>query len=196
MAAVRLDDEGGRWLELAQVIAAWGEPALPPWPSTSMTRIPACRRTVALAIGDMRPKTLPDALRMLLGDRDEWVRDSAVVGLCRISGNALCARDPAPPEVIKAVVPLLIEVLANPRLPVDRSDVIISTLGQIGPDHPAAVPTLLKTLKQSSQRQHSPRPGQRVGRAGRPLAERRGTQAHRSGPSDVVRAAMPRPLCG
>ena len=154
MAAVRLDDEGGRWLELAQVIAAWGEPALPALAKYVDDPNPRVRRTVALAIGDMRPKTLPDALRMLLGDRDEWVRDSAVVGLCRISGQAPFARrDPAPPEVIKAVVPLLIEVLANPRLPVDRSDVIISTLGQIGPDHPAAVPTLLKTLKQSSQRQ-------------------------------------------
>ncbi len=150
MEAVRLDDEDSHWQQLAQIIGAWGEPALPAVAKYGDDPHPRVRRTVALALGDMRPNKLPEALCTLLGDREESVRESAVCALCRITGHApFTHREESSPEVIKAAVPLLVEVLANPRLPVDRSDVILWTLGRIGPEHPAVVPALLKTLKES-----------------------------------------------
>ncbi len=77
MAAVRYDDENSYWNELAQVIAGWGEPVLPALGKSPGDSEPRVRRTVAMALGDMPLKTMPDVMPKLLHDPEASVRDTA-----------------------------------------------------------------------------------------------------------------------
>ncbi|MEI8371960.1 MAG: HEAT repeat domain-containing protein [Planctomycetota bacterium] len=73
MAAIRCDDDNSYWNELAQIIAAWGEPVLASLAKYADDKELRVRRTVAMALGDMPLKTMPDVLpklrpvRLILG---------------------------------------------------------------------------------------------------------------------------------
>jgi HEAT repeat protein len=87
---------------------------------------------------------VPEALRILLRDEDESVRDVAVASLARLCGGNPFSRRAAPSSaMIKEAVPLLIEALADPRLRAERSSNAIMALGvcprNILPSLPTAV---------------------------------------------------------
>ncbi len=87
MAAVRYDEENAYWTDIARVIAGWGEPVLPAlgkYAGDSESRV---RRTVAMALGEMSLKTMPDAMPKLLRDPEATVRDTAALSLTRMVGE-------------------------------------------------------------------------------------------------------------
>jgi HEAT repeat protein len=153
MAAVRCDDDNSYWNELAQIIAAWGEAVLPSLSKYADDNELRVRRTVAMALGDMPLKTMPDVLPKLLHDPEEWVRDTAATSLTRMVGPRFPfgGRHAEPtPAMVNAAVPLLLEALAGSRLTYQQSFQVASTLAEIGGDHPDVVPAMLKMLKEST----------------------------------------------
>jgi len=111
----------------------------------------------------------------LLHDPEEWVRDSAIISLTRMVGPQFPfgSRAEPMPAVVKAAIPLLLEVLAGSQMTHGRSFQVASTLAEIGGDHPDVVPVMLKILKESTD--HSQR-GSIVSALGRLAGRIRGDE--------------------
>ena len=154
MVAVRCDDDNSYWNGLAQIIGAWGDPVLPALAKYADDKELRVRCTVAMALGEMSLKTLPDVLPKLLHDPEEGVRNAAAMSLTRMVGPGSPFGGPVEhtPAMINAAVPLLLELLAGPRLSYQRSFQVASALAEIGGDHPEVVPAMLKILKESTDR--------------------------------------------
>lgn len=152
MIAARCDDDNSCANDLAQIIAAWEELRMPDLEKYADDKEPRVRCTVALALGGMALETMPDALPKLLGDSEPLVRDAAALSLTRMAGpNPPFDRHREPtPELVKAAIPLLLKVMADPRIPPERSFRAGMALAEVGSDHPEVVPALLKNLKEST----------------------------------------------
>jgi HEAT repeat protein len=143
MTAVRLDHEDRYWTAVAQVIGRWNGKVLP-----ELGRIVReeehyrVRRTVAMAIGWMPLGAMPDELRPLLRDENDWVRSTAVDSLARLSERA-------PGDAMAPMVDALVEAVHDKQLSVRER--AFNPLERIGAGNPKIVLALVEILQEDPE---------------------------------------------
>ncbi|HHH76096.1 MAG TPA: hypothetical protein ENL03_03615, partial [Phycisphaerae bacterium] len=140
MAAVRADDENRYWPSVSYIVAEWDQKKVLPMLETFLSdKHWRVRRTVALAFGKMNLTSLPKGLAKLQDDTKQWVRMETTKTLALLSKGAK-------PEMLKAIVPLLIKGLKDESIHREYWWQTARALGAIGSKHPDAVQALIDLM--------------------------------------------------
>lgn len=142
MQAVREDKRYSYWPTVAYVIGHWDAKAKPLLGRYVKDENPLVRRTVAVAWVHMTAEQLPDDLRTLTKNSDDWARTSALDTLATLSQRPF-------PKMREAIVPLLIEGLADEHMHREYWWRIAAAVRECGPNHPEVVPGLVKLMRNS-----------------------------------------------
>jgi HEAT repeat protein len=138
MKAVRADEQNRCWPQMAHIIAGWRDQkaALSVVEKFAADEHWRVRRTLAMALGNMKPTNVPDWCTKLLDDEEAWVRSTMLDALCKLTKGAQA-------DLQKELVPLIIKGLSDQAMPYEYLNSGTHALAEIGPQHPDVVPSLI-----------------------------------------------------
>jgi HEAT repeat protein len=147
MVVVRKDEKSAYWNTVADVMARWGKSAIPEFEDYVYDEHPLVRRAVAHALGKMPVEEMPAFLPVLLDDKDQGVRWSAIDSIVELS------KIPSG-EMQKKSVKLIAHGLADPQMHREYWRRACRQLAQFVPTQDEALPALLKILKSDASEDH------------------------------------------
>ena len=144
MAAVRADKYNAYWNVIAYVMAAWGEQILPQLDRYASDEHFRVRRTVVVAWGKMKLRTLPKKMAPMVCDRHVWVRLSAAQSLTKLTRNG--SR-----ELVKSAVVLLVKSMQDEEIQRTGWWNGASAMADLAPSYPETINALIKAMRSAKR---------------------------------------------